>query len=61
VFDVITVLFWGVLFTVTTVPSWRILRRAGLSPWWSLLSFVPMIGTIAILWIVAYRKWPRGN
>jgi uncharacterized membrane protein YhaH (DUF805 family) len=60
-FDVISVLFWGVLFAVTTVPSWRILRRAGLSPWWSLLSFVPMIGTILILWIIAYRKWPNRN
>ena len=53
-FDVILVLFWGALFAVTTVPSWRILRRAGLSPWWSLLSFVPMIGTILILWILQY-------
>lgn len=60
-FDVISVLFWAVLITVTTVPSWRILRRAGLSPWWSLLSFVPMFGTIAILWMIAYRKWPQGN
>jgi len=60
-FDVISVLFWGVLFAVTTVPSWRILRRTGLSPWWSLLSFVPMIGTILILWIIAYRKWPNRN
>jgi hypothetical protein len=60
-FDVISALFWGVLFAVTTVPSWRILRRAGLSPWWSLLSFVPMIGTILILWIIAYRKWPNRN
>jgi hypothetical protein len=60
-FDVISVLFWVVLLTVTTVPSWRILRRTGLSPWLSLLSFVPMIGTIAILWIIAYRRWPKGN
>jgi hypothetical protein len=37
------------------------MRRTGLSPWLSLLSFVPMIGTIAILWIIAYRRWPNGN
>jgi len=61
VFDVISVLFWVVLITVTMVPSWRILRRTGLSPWLSLLSFVPMIGTIVILWIIAYRRWPKGN
>jgi uncharacterized membrane protein YhaH (DUF805 family) len=61
VFDVISVLFWVVLITVTMVPSWQILRRTGLSPWLSLLSFVPMIGTILILWIIAYRKWPNRN
>jgi uncharacterized membrane protein YhaH (DUF805 family) len=61
VFDVISVLFWVVLITVTMVPSWQILRRTGLSPWLSLLSFVPMIGTIVILWIIAYRRWPKGN
>jgi len=61
VFDVISVLFWAVLIAVTTVPSWRILRRVGLSPWWSLLSFVPMFGTIAILWLIAYRRWPEGS
>jgi len=63
VFDLITLfflLFYLVLVAVTMVPSWRILRRIGLSPWWSLFSFVP-IGTIVILWIIAYRRWPKGN
>jgi hypothetical protein len=35
------------------------LRRAGLSPWWSLFSLVPL-GTIPVLWIIAYRRWPKG-
>jgi hypothetical protein len=60
-FDVISALFWGLLIIVTTVPSWRILERTGLSPMWSLLSLVPMFGTIAILWMIAYRKWPKGT
>jgi hypothetical protein len=35
-------------------------RRIGLSPWWSLFSIVPL-GTIVMLWIIAYRRWPKGN
>jgi hypothetical protein len=59
-FDLITLFFYFVLVAATMVPSWRILRRIGLSPWWSLCSFVP-IGTIVMLWIIAYRRWPKGN
>ena len=57
-FDIISMFFYVVLVAVTIVPSWRILRRAGLSPWWSLFSLVPL-GTIPVLWIIAYRrlKW----
>ena len=60
-FDFISLFFYVVLVAVTMVPSWRILRRAGLSPWWSLFSFLPMIGTMLILWIIAYRRWPKGD
>jgi hypothetical protein len=60
VFDIISMFFYVVLVAVTIVPSWRILRRAGLSPWWSLFSLVPL-GTIPVLWIIAYRRWPRGD
>jgi hypothetical protein len=59
VFDQVSLVFYGVLVAVTMAPSWRILQRAGLSPWWSLFSFVPMIGTIVILWLIAYRRWPN--
>jgi hypothetical protein len=51
-------IFYIVLVVATIIPSWRIFRRAGLSPWWSLFSFIPA-GMIVILWIVAYRKWPK--
>ena len=56
--DLITLFFYVVLVAATMVPSWRILQRIGLSPWWSLFSVVPF-GTIVILWIIAYRRWPR--
>jgi hypothetical protein len=60
VFDIISTFMYVVLVAVTIVPLWRILRRVGLSPWWSLFSLVPL-GTIPVLWIIAYRRWPKGN
>jgi hypothetical protein len=59
-FDIISLTFFVALGAVTMVPSWRILRRTGLSPWWSLLSLMPL-GTIPVLWIVAYSRWPKEN
>jgi len=42
------------------VPSWRILQRADLSPWWSLFSLFPL-GTIPDLRIVAFEDGQRGS
>ncbi|MBK1696851.1 hypothetical protein CKO21_06285 [Rhodovibrio salinarum] len=42
-------------------PFWRIYRRAGLSPWFSLLVFLPYIGLPAAAAILAFQKWPNGE
>lgn len=39
------------------IPIARILRRAGRSPAWCLLFFVPL-GNIIGLWAFAYTRWP---
>jgi hypothetical protein len=38
-------------------PIVKILRRIGLSGWWSLL-YLTGIGTIIGPWILAYCRWP---
>jgi len=38
-------------------PAARILRRTGLSPWWSFLVLVPYLNVIA-LWVFAFARWP---
>jgi hypothetical protein len=43
---------------LTVWPLARILRRAGLSPWWSLLSFLPLVGLLAVAAVLALRPWP---
>lgn len=39
-------------------PLWRILRRAGLAPWWSLLVFVPLVGLALVFGRLAHTRWP---
>lgn len=44
------------------VPIAQILRRAGHSPWWTIVWFIPMVN-LAALWIFAFSPWPalRGD
>jgi uncharacterized membrane protein YhaH (DUF805 family) len=49
------VLAYGLIFIV---PVWRILRRIGISGWWSLLALVPVVNVIA-LWALAFIRWPN--
>jgi uncharacterized membrane protein YhaH (DUF805 family) len=39
-------------------PIAKILRRLGISGWWSLLTFIPVVNIIS-LWKLAYADWPR--
>jgi uncharacterized membrane protein YhaH (DUF805 family) len=52
---------WLVPFLVTAalviVPAVKLLRRVGKSWAWSLVSFVPAIGPIILIWIVAFSQW----
>lgn len=36
-----------IMFTVI-FPAWKIVSKAGFSGWWSLLSFIPVIGFFAL-------------
>lgn len=57
--DVVTSPFFGLLlFDVAIVwPLWRILRRAGLSPWWALLALIPF-GLVPVVGVLAHSRWP---
>lgn len=47
------------LFNIAAVwPLMRIFRRAGFSPWWALVIFVPVIGLIGVLGLLTMRRWP---
>jgi uncharacterized membrane protein YhaH (DUF805 family) len=51
-------LFGVMLFNVATFwPLWRILRRAGLPPWWALLALIPF-GQVPVIGVLAHSRWP---
>lgn len=47
------------LTILTIVPAWFLFKRTGMSRTWVLFGLFPPIGTIIILFLAAFRKWPR--
>ena len=51
---------WVILIVpaaVVLIPSARILKRLGLSPWLAVLAIVPIVSWV-LLWVVAFIRWP---
>ena len=53
--------FWNfvtvIALAATAVPIAVILNRAGLSKWWTIAFFVPLLN-LAALWLFAFAHWP---
>ncbi len=47
-----------ILGLVLVWPLWRICRRAGLAPALSLLVFLPFIGGLVVVLVLALSRWP---
>ncbi len=45
------------IHALVIVPFWFAFKKAGLSPWLSLLVFVPVIGFLVPLYILAFAQW----
>ena len=41
---------------ITIPPYWMIFKKAGFSPWLSILTLVPLVKWI-VLWIVGFSQW----
>jgi hypothetical protein len=46
---------------VLIAPAWRIFRRTGLASAWALLVFVPGVGPIAAIVVLAFIPWPASR
>ncbi len=49
-------LFIVIGVVVVMVPTWFICRKAGFSPWLSLLMLVPL-GNLVLLYVLAFSEW----
>lgn len=52
---------FGIWLLVSVMPSIRLLDRLRLNRWLAALNVVPLVGTVIMIWIVAYSHWPRGS
>jgi uncharacterized membrane protein YhaH (DUF805 family) len=51
---------WIIVFLIMAifaVPTVRILRKAGYSGWWVLISLIPVINIVGF-WCFAFMDWP---
>jgi hypothetical protein len=46
-----------VAIALVMVPCWFILKKAGFSPWLSLLCILPSLGTLILLYVLAFAEW----
>jgi hypothetical protein len=48
----------AILGFVVLIPFWQIFKKAGFSPWLSLLTMIPLAGFF-VLYYVAFARWPE--
>ena len=46
-----------IIIALLIVPFWFAFKKAGLSPWLSLLVLVPGIGLLLTLYVLAFARW----
>ncbi|HEU5350681.1 MAG TPA: hypothetical protein VFU55_03730 [Terracidiphilus sp.] len=49
-------LFVIVALAIVIVPFWFICKKAGFSPWLSLLNIVPL-GNLVLIYVLAFAEW----
>lgn len=47
-----------VVASLIVVPFFRILGRAGFSPWLALLTVIPWLGLVIVASILSFAQWP---
>jgi len=50
---------WIFMTLLTAIPFFNILRRTGLHPALSALLFVPALGFVIVMAILAFARWPN--
>ena len=53
----IFIIFFVIGIALVMIPCWFILKKAGMSPWLSLLCLFPTLGTLVLLYVLAFAEW----
>jgi hypothetical protein len=53
----IVLAFYLVAVVIVMIPCWFILKKAGFTPWLALLCIVPSLGTLVLLYVLAFAEW----
>jgi hypothetical protein len=53
----IMLVFYLIVIAILMIPCWIILKKAGFSPWLALLCIVPSLGTLVLLYVLAFAQW----
>jgi len=46
-----------IAIVILIIPFWFILKKAGFSPWLSLVCLIPSLGTLILLYVLAFAQW----
>jgi hypothetical protein len=46
-----------IVVAILIIPFWFICKKAGFSPWLSLLCLIPSLGTLVLLYVLAFAEW----
>ena len=59
-FHILLLVIIGLIALAITIPPyWMIFKKAGFSPWLSLLTLLPLVKWI-VLWVIGFSDWrPR--
>jgi hypothetical protein len=47
-------------FFVIVIPFWQIFKKAGFSPWFSVLMAIPLLNAV-VLYFLAFANWPNAE
>jgi hypothetical protein len=51
--------FWAASLLLWVIPMWMVLKRTGKIPAIALVGFVPLVGPLVVLFVIAYGRWPH--
>ena len=48
--------FSSIVFPLRVLPFWFICKKAGMSPWLTLLNIIPL-GNLVLIYVLAFAEW----